>query len=140
MPRKVASLDEIVRAAISPVAARLSKLIARSVASTVEAEVDAELKKAAPRAGGRRRSARGEMTKWVADRRARRVPNFVIEMTGMKTKKQVVEKFGANATFEKGKALPPAKAGGIAASATKVAKIVKAKGPIIRKGAAKKVA
>jgi len=40
---------------------------------------------------------------------ARRVPTFVIEQTGLKTKKQIVAKFGADAPFEKGKALPKAK-------------------------------
>jgi hypothetical protein len=45
----------------------------------------------------------------VADRRARRVPNFVIEQTGLKTKKQIVARYGDNATFEKGKAAPKPK-------------------------------
>ena len=45
----------------------------------------------------------------MADKRARRVPTFVIEMTGgMDTKKRIVAKFGENATFEKGKPLPKA--------------------------------
>jgi hypothetical protein len=48
-----------------------------------------------------------EITKWVADNRARRVPRFVIEMTGgLDTKKRIVAKYGASATFEKGKPLP----------------------------------
>ena len=66
-----------------------------------------------PRAGARRARPRGkEITRWVADRRARRVPTFVIEMTGgLDTKKKIVAKFGANAAFEKGKGLPkPARA------------------------------
>jgi hypothetical protein len=52
------------------------------------------------------------MTRWIADRRARRVPTFVIEMTGgLDTKKKIVARFGENAVFEKGKPLPrPAKA------------------------------
>ncbi len=49
------------------------------------------------------------MTKWVADRRARRVPNFVIAATGLKTKKQIVAKYGPDSKFEKGKPLPNAK-------------------------------
>ncbi len=48
------------------------------------------------------------MTKWVADRRARRVPNFVIEATGCKTKKAIVAKFGGGAAFKKGEPLPKA--------------------------------
>jgi hypothetical protein len=46
------------------------------------------------------------MTRWVADARARRVPKFVIEATGLETKKKIVAKYGPNATFEKGKPLP----------------------------------
>jgi len=51
----------------------------------------------------------GEITRWAADRRARRVPNFVIEATGLKTKKQIVAKFGDGVVFEKGKPLPKTK-------------------------------
>jgi hypothetical protein len=58
--------------------------------------------------GGRGRP-RGEITRWAADRRARRVPNFVIEMTGMKTKKQIVTKYGEGVVFEKGKPSPKAR-------------------------------
>ena len=46
------------------------------------------------------------MTRWVADNRARRVPKFVIEATGLDTKKKIVARFGEDAAFEKGKALP----------------------------------
>ncbi len=43
----------------------------------------------------------------MADRRARRVPIVVIEMTaGIDTKKKIVAKFDENAAFEKGKPLP----------------------------------
>lgn len=61
----------------------------------------------------RRQVARKQLTRWVADRRARRVPNFVIEMTGLDTKK-IVTKYGANVAFELGKSAPPpsASAGG----------------------------
>jgi hypothetical protein len=46
------------------------------------------------------------MTKLATDTRARRVPKFVIEATGLDTKKKIVAKFGENAAFEKGKPLP----------------------------------
>jgi hypothetical protein len=46
----------------------------------------------------------------VADARARRVPNFVIEATGLDTKKKIVAKYGPGASFEKGKPPPKAKA------------------------------
>jgi hypothetical protein len=41
-------------------------------------------------------------------RHARRVPKFVIEATGLDTKKKIVAKFGENAAFVKGKPLPKA--------------------------------
>ncbi len=135
------SLDAVIRAATAPVVVRASKVIARAVAEMVAAGLDAQLKKAAPRgrrAAGRRSKA--SITKWVADRRARRVPTFVIEATGLDTKKKIVAKYGENASFEKGKPLPPLKASGIAASQTKAARVVKAKPPIVRKAAGKKVA
>ena len=50
------------------------------------------------------------MTRWIADARARRVPNFVIEATGLDTKKKIVAKYGPNVAFEKGKPLPKARA------------------------------
>lgn len=52
---------------------------------------------------------RVELSRWVADRRARRVPTFVIRMTGLDTKKQVVARYGAGAVFEKGKPAPRAR-------------------------------
>jgi len=52
-------------------------------------------------------SQRGEITRWAADARARKVPTFVIEQTGIRTKAGIVAKYGENATFEKGK--PPPK-------------------------------
>jgi hypothetical protein len=51
-----------------------------------------------------------DLSKWAADRRARRVPNFVIEATGLDTKKKIVAKYGENAVFEKGKPLPKVRA------------------------------
>lgn len=136
------SLDDIIRAATAPVVVRASNVIARAVANMVAEELEREMRKTAPRArraAGRSRS-RAEIAKWVADRRARRVPTFVIEATGLDTKKKVVAKYGENAEFVKGKPLPPVRASGIAAFQTKAARVVKAKPPIVRKAAGKKVA
>ena len=115
MPRSSAvSLDSIIEAAVQPVVEKTASAIARAVADMVAERLEAELRMK----GGRRnvvaakRTARGkarDITKWVADRRARRVPTFVIEATGLDTKKKIVAKFGENSTFEKGKALPKAK-------------------------------
>ena len=109
------SLDDIVKNSIEGVVARVSTAIARSIADTVAQRLEAELKKAAGK-GGRARRVRGngtrpraEITRWAADRRARRVPTFVIEQTGLKTKKAIVAKFGDGVVFEKGKPTPKAK-------------------------------
>ncbi|HET7753943.1 MAG TPA: hypothetical protein VFK85_08525 [Anaeromyxobacteraceae bacterium] len=127
MPRTAAaqpSIDDIVRDAMEGVVKRASAAIAKAIAEMAASRIDAELQSGVERARGRKgrgvrartggaasaRRARGEITKWVADNRARRVPNFVIEMTGgLDTKKKIVAKYGENATFEKGKPLPRAK-------------------------------
>jgi hypothetical protein len=110
------SIDDIVREAMEGVVKRASVAIARAVAEMAAARLSEELEVGISKAkGGRGRRAAGrsarppraEITRWVADRRARRVPNFVIEATGMKTKKQIVARFGEDAAFEKGKPLPP---------------------------------
>ncbi|HTT69998.1 MAG TPA: hypothetical protein VMG32_02145 [Anaeromyxobacteraceae bacterium] len=104
------SLDDVLRRAVDPVLRRASAEIARALGALARAELDQEV------AGGRRKPPparvrrRAELSRWVADRGARRVPLFVIEMTnGLDTKEKIVAKFGPGATFEKGKALPAAK-------------------------------
>jgi hypothetical protein len=128
MPRTAAaqpSIDDIVRDAMEGVVKRASAAIAKAIAEMAATRIDEELQSGVERArGGRKgrpvrartgggagaRRPRGEITRWVADNRARRVPNFVIEMTGgLDTKKKIVAKFGENASFEKGKPLPRAK-------------------------------
>jgi hypothetical protein len=130
-----ASLDELVQSAITPVVARLSAAIAYRIAALVTKQLEAELTRNPSRRGraavaSRARLRNIEMTKWVADKRARRLPNFVIELTGLKTKKQIVATYGADAAFEKGKP-PPTEA-----KAADAKREVKAKGPTIRKKAA----
>jgi len=94
---------------------RASAAIAQAIAEMAAERLDRELGAGVARARGRRgaRTARigrsrprTEITRWAADRRARRVPNFVIEQTGLKTKKQIVGKFGEGVVFEKGKPAP----------------------------------
>ena len=127
MPRTAAaqaSIDDIVRDAMEGVVKRASAAIAKAIAEMAASRIDAELQSGVERARGRKgrpvrvrasggagaRRPRGEITRWVADNRACRVPNFVIEMTGgLDTKKKIVAKFGENAAFEKGKPLPRAK-------------------------------
>jgi hypothetical protein len=109
-PARNDTIDDILRDTASRVVSRLSAVIARQVADLVQEGVQRELGANGGRRSGRRARARGEITRWVADTRARRVPNFVIEATGLDTKKKIVARFGPNAAFEKGKPLPRAKA------------------------------
>jgi hypothetical protein len=117
------SIDEIVRDAMEGVVKRASAAIAKAIAELAASRLDEELQGGIARARGARargrpgrrgaaaRRTRTEITRWVADNRARRVPNFVISMTGgLDTKKKIVAKFGENAVFEKGKPLPKQKA------------------------------
>jgi hypothetical protein len=141
MPRSssAGTIDSILEEALRPVIQAASEAIATMIANAVAARLEAVLPKQG-RIGTRTRApvgrpARKDLTKWVADRRARRVPNFVIAMTGLKTKQQIVAKFGANVAFEKGKAL--AKVGGATGVEVGDAKAsLKAKPPIVRKKAA----
>jgi hypothetical protein len=113
------SIDEIVREAMEGVVKRASASIAKAIADMAAQRLDEELQSGVARARGAKptrargrsrgsaRRPRAEITKWVADNRARRVPNFVIQMTGgLDTKKKIVAKFGENASFEVGKPLP----------------------------------
>jgi DNA invertase Pin-like site-specific DNA recombinase len=120
MPRRAghASAEDVILQAVESVVERASAGIARAISEILSARIDEELRAQVARAVGKGRkgrrgkgrgSARPEIDRWVADRRARRVPNFVIEQTGLKTKKQIVAKYGENAAFEKGKAAPKAK-------------------------------
>ncbi len=83
------SIDQLVRGAIAPSAAKAANEIARYIAMMAADELEARLARKAKspamnRVSSHRRSSRpaGEISKWVADSRARRVPNFVKEMTG----------------------------------------------------------
>jgi hypothetical protein len=100
--------------------AELTKILSPAFSEAISQAVDSALgivageapparaastRKYSPRKATRARNS--SISKWTADVRARRVPNFVIEATGLKTKKQIVKKYG-EATFTKGKALPKA--------------------------------
>lgn len=114
MARRSDSIDDIITRAVSKAMQHVFPAIQRQVATMAAKELDKHL---SVRNGKRnrgtaiRRSRRTEITRWVADRRARRVPTFVIELSGgLDTKKKIVAKYGENAAFEKGKPAPkPAK-------------------------------
>jgi hypothetical protein len=112
MPRAIESIEEIIATAVSQAIAKISPAIQRRVAELAAEELEKNLAlnaKGTARRTARSARARGaDITKWVADNRARRVPKFVIAATGLDTKKKIVARFGENATFEKGKPLPKA--------------------------------
>jgi hypothetical protein len=127
-----AAVEELAR----EFAARVTRLVAQSIADEVEAALSRHRDRAPPASAAataspraRRRAPRadagaaraegaaaragggaarpGAVERWVPDRRARRVPNFVIEATGLKTKREIVDRFGEHAIFEKGRPAPP---------------------------------
>ena len=115
MARTAPSIDALVKDALDDVVRRASVSIARTLAELAAEQLEVQLRDEVAKAGrGRRprrgRRAAGEMTRWAADRRARRVPNFVIDLTGLKTKKQIVARYGDAVVFEKGKPAPKPKA------------------------------
>jgi hypothetical protein len=128
MPRigNAVSFEDILSAATASVVVRASKLIARAVADMVAVKLEVDPR---GRRGAGRSRTRVDMTKWTADKRARRVPNFVIDMTGLKTKRAIIAKYGVNVSFEKGQPLPRM----IEKRSQEAAREVKTKGPTIRK-------
>jgi hypothetical protein len=89
-------------------AARVTRLVAQSIADEVEGALSRHVRRGeepTPRAASRPRPKAVE--RWVPDRRARRVPTFVIEATGLQTKKEILERYGEHAIFEKGQPAPP---------------------------------
>lgn len=120
MAREVAqSLDSIIEGAVTRVMRETAQVIAQRIATMSADRLNAELATAksvakqtvqAKTATPKQVRRAGEIEKWVPDRRARRVPTFVIEMTGLDTKKKIVEKFGDTVVFRKGHAAPKAHA------------------------------
>jgi hypothetical protein len=98
-------------------AAEVTRLVARAIVDEVEGALAGpggprrarREGDAAPRvsAGRPRRVQAALVEHWVPDRRARRVPKFVIEATGLGTKREIVARFGEHAIFEKGQPAPP---------------------------------
>ena len=111
-PPRTTSLDALIRDAAAEVVARITPAVAKQFSDLVRDGVSKQLasgvrvRGAGPSA---RRARRGEIAKWVADNRARRVPNFVIQATGLDTKKKIVAKYGEDVVFERGKPLPRTK-------------------------------
>ncbi len=113
MARPSESIDDILMSAVAEAMRKAGPVLQRRIAALAAAELERNLAvKNGPKVRlpvPRRSRPRGEeLTRWVADRNARRVPKFVIEATGLDTKKKIVAKYGANAVFQKGKPLPKA--------------------------------
>jgi hypothetical protein len=108
MARPAVSIEELVSRAVSQSIRRIAPAIQRHVAALAASELERNL--AIDAVHGARRPGRRvrpeDISRWVADNNARRVPKFVIEATGLDNKKKIVAKFGPDATFEKGKPLP----------------------------------
>ena len=113
MPRPQPSIDALVTDAVADAIRKVLPAVQRHIAALAAEQLESALAmngRSTRRAPGRART-RVEITKWVADKNARRVPNFVIQATGLDTKKKIVARYGENAAFEKGKPPPkPAKA------------------------------
>lgn len=108
MARPAHSIEDLVSRAVSTSIRKIAPAIQRHVAALAAEELERNL--AVNRARGPRRPGRRvrpeDISRWVADSNARRVPKFVIAATGLDTKKKIVARYGPNATFEKGKPLP----------------------------------
>lgn len=97
MPRRSeASIDAIIQELVARVVARVARAVGRSAGGS---------------AGRRRARQRGRepVSRWVADARARRVPRFVVALTGLDTKKAIVARYGQSARFVLGEPAPRAK-------------------------------
>ncbi len=139
MPRESrnVTIDQTIKDAIDRVVERVLTTIDTQVNRAVNARVATVLKQSTrgirvKQKGGAKARTRVEITTWVADRRARRVPNFVIEATGLDTKKRIVAKFGEGVKFEKGRLLPKPRTAGHDPGSGE-ANGTKAKPPVIRK-------
>ena len=112
MPRQNQRITEIINKMVAETVARIAPVMQRQIAAFAAAELEKNLAvSGTPRSRSKYRSRRGrqEITRWAADRRARRVPNFVIELTGgLDTKKKIVAKYGPGVVFEKGRPAPKA--------------------------------
>jgi hypothetical protein len=111
MPRSATTaIQSIIEDAVSAVLERFSGALDRAVAEELRKQPAAlgKVQRAHKRMVTVARPPRGaEITRWIADRRARRVPTFVIELTGgVDTKKKIVAKYGADVVFEKGRPAP----------------------------------
>jgi hypothetical protein len=113
------AIEEMVHDTVASLIQQVSKHVASQLTAQITAEFTQQLGKsngasrapeASPAKATKKAARVGPITKWVADDRARRVPNFVIDATGLDKKQSIITKFGDGAVFEVGKDLPKKKA------------------------------
>jgi hypothetical protein len=105
-----AKLQSEIEALVREFASRVTRLVAGAIVDEVQAALSRGSGAGTPRLAAPRRArpaSAGLVERWVPDRRARRVPKFVAEATGLQTKKDVVDRYGEHAVFEKGRPAPP---------------------------------
>jgi hypothetical protein len=105
-----AKLQSEIEALVREFASRVTRLVAGAIVDEVQAALSRGGGAGAPRVAAPRRArnaSAGPVERWVPDRRARRVPKFVAEATGLQTKKDIVDRYGEHAVFEKGRPAPP---------------------------------
>jgi hypothetical protein len=90
------SINDVINDSVRTVVARVLPALQRSFNAAVDARIRADLGSRRLPRDGRPGSERrtGDMIRWVADKRARRVPAFVIQSTGLDTKKKIVATTG----------------------------------------------
>ncbi len=107
MARTSVSIEQLVAHAVAQSIRKVVPAIQRHVALLAAAELERSLSiEGRPRRRHGRRLRPEDIARWVADGNARRVPKFVIEATGLDTKKKIVARYGPGVVFEKGGALP----------------------------------
>ncbi|HTP26419.1 MAG TPA: hypothetical protein VMK12_12270 [Anaeromyxobacteraceae bacterium] len=103
------TLKGVVAEAVRQIAPAIQRQLATLAAEELERTLSVNGANGSRQRMRRTRRRGEEITCWVADRRARRVPLFVIAMTGgLDTKKKIVERYGMDAVFERDKPLPRA--------------------------------
>ena len=105
-----------VTASISSALDNITSALTKTILGQLEEEFAARIQtmhraKAPAKASAKKEDAhvssyKPTIARWVPDIHARRVPTFVIEMTGLDTKKAIVARYGDSAVFELGKPAP----------------------------------
>lgn len=99
-------IAEIIERHVQLIQAEIAVLVREELSHALQVPRLAKAAKARTVKAKPSRKRAAELTKWTADKRARRVPSFVIEKTGLDTKKKIEAKYGEGVTFTKDGPLP----------------------------------